>query len=276
MSDPIPPCPEGNDNDVSAAPLELSVPAPLKTKTKVTVVLFAGRVCAWQHCVDYIEKHIIVPFSEKGPVLVFASVHKDSDGIDADDVNAFLGRVKPVLHHTHHYTPADPNHEVFKCFRPATPNAPKRYASMLYHTFNAFKLMQFYLWKHPDLDPQYVIKLRGDFRPFTAWDLPAHPAENTIYYPRSVIHRGVNYFGHMPDEWLPDQVAAGSLQSMEKYCTIYPYIYMKLEDTRGLVLLIPEFVMYQFLVNQFGMAADGTCVCDYEIDGRRYEFCKED
>jgi hypothetical protein len=236
-------------------------------KQKVSVVLFAGRVNDWQQSIDNIQKYILEPLSKRGPVLVFASVHKYSDGSNARDVDAFLERIRPLLHHTHHYLPAEPDHAVFSSFYPGCPNAPKRYASMFYHLNKAFKLLQFHLWKNPQVDPHVVIKLRPDFNPLEAWDwLPAEPAENTIYYPRSSRYYSVLYSEPVPPPWIPDHAGVGTLQSMEKYCSIYSYLYLQLKETYGLVLITPEFVLHQYLVAQFGMKVDGTHACEYEID----------
>lgn len=225
----------------------------------VNVVLFCGRVTAWEECLDGIRAHVMDRLRSQHRLLVFASLHKTDDGSDEASVNSFIAHVNPTAANTWHYRPQRPDHYVFSLFYANVEKAPLRAASMMYHRYQAFALLQKYLWENPQVRVNWVVKLRADVQFREAFDLPAAPEPDTIYYP----FNSRNY-DPCPCHWVPDQVGAGSLATMQKYCAVYPYIY----HAGAGALFTPEDILHGYLVTRWRLRLAGVR-CEYDLHPQR-------
>jgi hypothetical protein len=105
-----------------------------------------------------------------------------------------------------------------------------------------------------------------------AFCLPIKPIDNILYIPSG-------HYAGCPNDWIPDQVGAGTLLTMQKYSLVYPHlfetynqrVYFNL-DMDGYDLHIPEKTLYRHMQNH-GVHWE-FCKCQYEIDGAR--FCNDE
>jgi hypothetical protein len=222
----------------------------------MNVILYTGRLTAWQYCIDDIESHIIKVI---GKSLIFVSGHTDNK-IKKDSLE-FIERIKPDGYSLECYKPPE-EHYYNKILtgKSSSPMSNIRYASMFYHNEKAFSLLEEYMKKNniKESDIGWVFKMRADFKPLTDIVLPTTPEPNIIYIPDSVKH-----YKPCPYDWVPDQVAAGSFYTMKIYCSLYSRIFLE-----NLNLDIPERTLYHHAQNK-GLTWTWAS-CEYLIDGRRF------
>ena len=146
------------------------------------------------------------------------------------------------------------------CTAPRREYAGIRFASMFYHSEKAFSLLEEYMKNNniKESDIGWVFKMRTDFIPSTDIVLPSNPEPNTVYIPESMYH-----YKPCPHDWVPDQVACGTFDTMKKYCSLYSRIIP--ED---LELVIPERTLYHHLKHK--KLTWTWAPCEYTIDGRRF------
>jgi hypothetical protein len=222
----------------------------------MNVILFTGRLTAWQYCVDDIETHIIKVI---GKSLIFVSGHIDENS--KMDSLEFIERVKPEVYSLECYKPSEEhiNNKILNGHNDS-PMSSIRYVSMFYHNEKAFSLLEEYMKINniKESDIGWVFKIRADFKPLEDIILPNISEPNIIYIPESKKH-----YKPCPCNCIPDQVAAGSFDTMKKYCSLYSRIFIE-----NLNLDIPERTLYHHICNK-GLTWTWA-PCEYLIDGRRF------
>jgi hypothetical protein len=222
----------------------------------MNIILFSGRLTAWQYCIDDIESHIIKVL---GNSLIFVSGHTDNKS--NKDSLEFIDRIKPDGHSLECYKiPEEHTNNKILNGHYDSPMSNIRYASMFYHNEKAFSLLEEYMNNNniKESDIGWVFKMRADFKPLTDIVLPTTPEPNIIYIPDSVKH-----YKPCPCDCIPDQVAAGSFDTMKGYCSLYSRIF-----SENLNLDIPERTLYHHIHNK-GLTWTWA-PCEYLIDGRRF------
>lgn len=237
---------------------------------EVNAVLFVGRAPpCWRECMPTIIEHLIIPLQEKTGLetIYFASNHCGS-GDDKDCLEEFIESINPIMRHTEDHHPY-PDHEIYKLHYPGQEEQPRRALSKFYHNNSAFGLLQYHLWRNRDIKVRWVLVLRPDLMFHETWDLPESPVQDAAYVPKSPRH--YNFTGDVPGipDWTPDQVNAGSFETMRMLCSIYQFIF---RDVRlGQVfspVFIPEYTMNLHLEKQWGAKIIGI-PCEYDLHHHR-------
>ncbi len=244
-------------------------------RKEVNAVLFVGRAPpCWRDCMPTVTERIIKPLEAKTglPTVFFASNHcGNKDTKDSKDcLDEFISLIQPVMRHAEDHHPC-PDHDIYKLHYPLQDEQPRRAVSKFFHNSTAFDLLQYHVWRNRDIKVRWVLVLRPDLVMHEIWDLPEFPVERAVYVPKSPRH--YNFTGDAPGipDWTPDQVNAGSFETMRMFCSIYDYIFrdVRLGQTFCPVF-IPEYTLNLHLEKQWGVKILGV-PCEYDLHHKRKE-----
>jgi hypothetical protein len=203
---------------------------------EIIIIFFSGRITGWRYCANSIKLNLISRL--KLPYFIFASIHTDDNGTDSEDIAAFINEIKLHDYKISKYSHSLPSHDVFLKQFSDSPMANLRWSSMFYHNCISFSLIEDFLTKNKQYIPNLVIKLRADMFFEDSVDLPS-PIEKIIFI-LSGNHTGHYYF--IPDNYFPDQFAAGTFKDMKIYCNVFNNMPVYF-DKYGIELVTPEILL---------------------------------
>ena len=214
---------------------------------KVAVML-TGRIKAWQDASD----PCMANWFSKMDCTFFASVYGDPE-----DVAEFAKyyNITPDRLNVEEFNIPNPEHHIWK--NDAFPKKHYRYGSMFYHIKKAYELVKNY-----KTDFECVIRWRPDFI-ITFNDFIQPPTEDVIYIPRSPGH-----YETMPNTWVPDQGAYGTMKMMEIYSGTY-------DNINDFGLNIPENTLFKQLAAHNTPWVWTDCLIQYTANDKRFDSTRD-
>ena len=238
---------------------------------EVNAILFVGRAPnCWKDCMPTVMERIIRPLEEKtGLQSIYFTSNHCGENDNKETLDQFVSTIEPVMRHTEDHYPY-PEHDIYKLHYPQQNEQPRRAVSKFFHNSTVFDLLQYHVWrKRGDTKVRWVLVLRPDLVMHEIWDLPEYPVDRAVYVPKSPRH--YNFTGDIPGipDWTPDQVNAGSFETMRMFCSIYDYIFrdVRLGQTFTPVF-VPEYAMNLHLEKQWGIKILGL-PCEYDLHHER-------